>query len=171
VRPGDTLRATGPGRQRFRVALRSPVAVDHLELVMNGRVVERFELRGDRQRFDAQGEIGIDAGGWLLLRAWNDGADPLVLDLYPYATTSPVYLELPGGAPAAPDDAQYFVDWLGRVIAEAESRTDYNDADEKRVTLEYLRAAQDAYRKLAAGTRRGGRAGPVTREAAPASSE
>jgi hypothetical protein len=147
------------------------VAVDHLELVVNGRVVERFKLRGDRQRFDAQGEIGIDAGGWLLLRAWNDGADPLVLDLYPYATTSPVYLELPGGAPAAPDDAQYFVDWLARVIAEAEARTDYNDADEKRVTLEYLRAAQDAYRKLAAGTRRGGRAGPVTREAAPASSE
>jgi hypothetical protein len=156
ARPGDALRAAGPSRQRYRVALRSPVAVDHLELVMNGRVVERFELRGDRRRFDAEGEIGIDAGGWLLLRAWNDEADPLVLDLYPYATTSPVYLELPGGAPPATDDARYFVDWLGRVLAEAEARTDYNDADEKRVTLDYLRAAQDAYRELAMGTRSDG---------------
>ena len=46
--------------------------------------------------------------GWVLLRAWNDGADPQVLDIYPYATTSPVYLELPGGLPPDPADARLF---------------------------------------------------------------
>ncbi len=35
ARPGDTL-AT-PGRHHYQVALRSPVAVDHLELMQNGR--------------------------------------------------------------------------------------------------------------------------------------
>jgi len=58
--------------------------------------VEAFTLN-DHRRFDGEGDLEVDSAGWLLLRAWNDGADPGVLDLYPYATTSPVYLDLPGG--------------------------------------------------------------------------
>ena len=34
--------------------------------------------------------------GWILLRAWNEDADPLVFDLYPYATTSPIYVDVAG---------------------------------------------------------------------------
>ena len=98
--PGDTVTRAAPGKLSYRIALRSPVAVDHLELVQNGKVVKAFALTGDRRTFDAEGELPIDAGGWLLLRAWNDGSDPQVLDIYPYATTSPVYLDLPGGAAA-----------------------------------------------------------------------
>jgi hypothetical protein len=87
----------------------------------------------------------------MLLRAWSDKADPLVLDLYPYATTNPVYLELPGPRPPATADAGYFRDWLQRVIAEAETRDDFNDERERAATLEYLRAAHERYRTLAGG--------------------
>jgi len=72
-----------------------------------------------------------------------------VLDIYPYATTSPVYLELPGGAPAAPEDAAYFAAWVERVIGEAENRNDYRTAREREVTMEYLRKARDHYLSLA----------------------
>jgi Tol biopolymer transport system component len=45
-KPGDTIAS---GRSvPYRVALRSPVPVDHLELVSNGEVVQRFDLTGDR---------------------------------------------------------------------------------------------------------------------------
>ncbi|MES1154768.1 MAG: CehA/McbA family metallohydrolase, partial [Rhodanobacter sp.] len=70
VRPGTQL---APGRHHYRVALRSPVAVDHLELVHNGQVVKAFTLSGDRRHLDAEGDLDL-AGGWVLLRAWNDGA-------------------------------------------------------------------------------------------------
>jgi TolB protein len=73
-----------------------------------------------------------------------------VLDLYPYATTSPIYLELPGGAPAARDDAAYFAAWMERVLRDAEARTDYNNARERDATLAYLQRALDHYRRLAA---------------------
>jgi hypothetical protein len=149
-RPGDTISRGAPGKLAYRIALRSPVAVDHLELVHNGKVVKAFPLAGDRRTLDAAGELQVDAGGWLLLRAWNDGSDPQVLDLYPYATTSPVYLELPGGAPPAPEDAAYFAAWMERVIGEAESRNDYRTAGERQATLDYLRKARDHYRRLAA---------------------
>ena len=148
-RPGDTISRGGPANLRYRIALRSPVAVDHLDLVQNGKVVRSFSLAGDRHNFDGAGELQVDAGGWLLLRGWNEGADPQVLDLYPYATTSPIYLDMPGGPPTAPADAAYFAAWLDRVIGEAESRTDYRNAEERQATLDYLRKSKDRYLSMA----------------------
>ncbi len=84
-----------------------------------------------------------------MLRAWNDAADPAVLDLYPYATTSPVWLELPAPRPAAGGDATYFADWLERIITATAAREDFNDERERSATLEYLRSAQQRYRTLA----------------------
>ncbi|HEU0310443.1 MAG TPA: CehA/McbA family metallohydrolase, partial [Sphingomicrobium sp.] len=147
-RPGGTVKRSAPGKLAYRIALRSPVAVDHLELVHNGRVVKSFKLSGDRRSLDAEGDLQADAGGWALLRAWNDGADPLVLDLYPYATTSPVYLDTPGGPATAKEDAAYFAAWMERVLAEAEARDEYNNEREKRATTDYLRAALERFRAL-----------------------
>jgi TolB protein len=144
-RIGETVTRAAPGKLGYRIALRSPVAVDHLELVQNGKVVKTFPLAGDRRTFDAVGELRVDAGGWLLLRAWNEGANPQVLDIYSYATTSPIYLDLPGATPAAPADAAYFVAWLDRVIGEAESRNDYRTEREREATIDYLRKARNHY--------------------------
>lgn len=146
--PGDTIGRKTSGKLRYRIALRSPVAVDHLELVQNGRVVKAFTLKGDRRNLDVDGELQVDTGGWLVLRAWNDGSDPQVLDLYPYATTSPIYLDLPGGPSSARSDAAYFAAWLDRVIADAGSRTDYRNDRERKATLDYLRNARDRFRSM-----------------------
>ncbi|HEY6048463.1 MAG TPA: CehA/McbA family metallohydrolase, partial [Sphingomicrobium sp.] len=150
-RPGDSI--TRAGTLRYRVALRSPVAVDHLELVENGKVIKAFALTGDRRHFDAAGELSIDKAGWLLLRAWNDGSDPEVLDIYPFATTSPIYLDLPGGLARDPEDAAYFVTWLDRTIADASARGDYRNAHERQLVLDYLRSARDRFQALAAGAK------------------
>ena len=146
--PGDTVGRKTAGKLRFRIALRSPVAVDHLELVQNGRVVKAFALKGDRRNFDTAGELQVDTGGWLVLRAWNDGSDPQVLDLYPYATTSPIYLDLPGGPSSVPSDADYFAAWLDHVVADAGSRADYRNDRERNATLDYLRNARDRFRSM-----------------------
>jgi hypothetical protein len=147
-RPGGIVSRAAPATLRYRIALRSPVPVDHLELVQDGKVVKAFALTGDRRRLDAQGELRVAKSGWIVLRAWNDGADPHVLDLYPYATTSPVYFDLPGGLPRDPADAAYFIAWLDRVIADASGRTDFRDARERDDTLNYLRTARDHYEQL-----------------------
>ncbi|HJW47231.1 MAG TPA: CehA/McbA family metallohydrolase [Lysobacter sp.] len=150
-KPGEALQLDASGKLHFRVALRSPVAVDHLELVHNGQVVKRFDLGEDRRRFEGEGDIEVTHGGWLLLRAWNDGADPQLLDLYPYATTNPVWLDGMGGPPSVRADAAYFGAWLDRVIDAADARDDYNNVEEKRVTLAYLRDARAIYQRLAEG--------------------
>jgi TolB protein len=148
-RPGGTVARSSPGKVRYRIACRSPVAVDHLELVQNGKTVKAFTLTGDRRKLDASGELEVNATGWVVLRAWNDGSDPEVLDLYPYATTSPVYLDLPGGLPPDPADAAYFAAWLDRVIADAGDRMDYRTARERDATIAYLRSARHHFQGLA----------------------
>lgn len=146
--PGEVISRSSPGKLHYRVALRSPVAVEHLELIENGKVVKAFPLTGDRRNFDAGGDLPAGASGWLLLRAWNQGSDPEVLDLYPYATTSPVYVELPQGMAPDPADAAYFAAWLDRVIADAQSRSDYRNAEERQAVLSYLQTARDHYAGL-----------------------
>jgi TolB protein len=141
-KPGESTHAAS-STNKFKVAMRSIVPVDHLELVVTGEVVHELELGADRTTFDGEGTITLPPGGWVLLRAWNDGAHPDILDIYPYATTNPVWIE----GEVVPDarDADYFVAWLDRTIAAADARTDWNNADEERETLDYLRAARAIY--------------------------
>jgi TolB protein len=145
-RPGGTIPAAG--RLPLRLAMRSPVPMDHLELVQNGRVIKSFRLAGDRRRHDWSGEITLRQGGWIVLRAWNDAPHPQVLDLYPYATTSPIYIASPT-PPPAPADAAYFAAWMDRVVEAAEARGGWNDEREKSATLDYLNAARARFRTLA----------------------
>ena len=128
--------------------MRSPVAMDHLELVQNGKVIRSFDLNGDRRRHDSTATIVLNQSGWIVLRAWNEAAHPDVFDLYPYATTSPIYIDSPA-APTAPADAAYFVAWMDRVIEAAEARGGWNDDAERIATLEYLNVAREKFRKLA----------------------
>jgi len=146
--PGGSLAVQTGSRVTYQVALRSPVPVDHLELVVNGEVVRQFRLAGDRRRLDAEGELKLDRGGWAVLRAWGDRADPLILDLYPYATTSAVYLEGPGAPASRAADAAYFESWLDRTRADAAARDDYNDATERQATLDYLDTARARFTEL-----------------------
>jgi hypothetical protein len=153
-RPGGVI--AGAGRLPARIAMRSPVPMDHLELIQNGRVIKAFRLEGDRRRYDWSGEISLQQGGWLVLRAFNDAPSPWVLDLYPYATTSPIYIASPA-PPPAPEDAAWFVAWMDRVIEAASARQEWNNEAEKVATLAYLDSAREKFRALAATT---GKEGP-----------
>jgi hypothetical protein len=144
--PGDTVQLPEGGKRvHFRAALRSPAPIEHLEVVQNGRVVASHRFAKGRTRVDMEGDIDVRESGWIVLRAWNEGADPLIFDLYPYATTSPIYVDVGGKLAQSPADAAYFVQWMDLVIDAAAARTDYNDAREKQSTLDYLHAARAIY--------------------------
>jgi hypothetical protein len=141
--PGDELRLpAGKHSLRYSVSLRSIVPVDHLEIVVNGSVARALDLAGDRTSADLQGEIPVDQSGWVVLRAWNEKASDLVLDLYPYASTSPIYVTVDGKAPHSAEDAAYFKTWIDHMIESAEAHPDYNTPEEKEVTLRTLRDAR-----------------------------
>src|SRR4029077_18278061 len=127
--PGDEITLAKPASLPYRASLRSIVPVDHFELIFNGRGIASHDLTGARTKTDVSGKVEIPSSGWLVLRAWNDHADPKVQDIYPYASTSPIYVTVDRQPPSSPEDATYFVRWLDRVIADATARDDYNNAE------------------------------------------
>jgi WD40 repeat protein len=140
---GDEIRLP-PGRHELaaRVTLRSIVPVEHLEIVGNGEVVAEIPLAGDRTSATAEVTIPVTKSGWYTLRAWSSGATHPVLDLYPFATTSPIYVDVGGESVRSPADAEYFVAWIDRLTGAARAHTGWNDEAERREVLSQLERAR-----------------------------
>ncbi len=143
---GEELRLPpGGGTLTARVSLRSNVPVDHLEIVRNGQVITEIPLAGDRTSAVRTLRIPVRESGWYLLRARGDKAGYPVLDVYPYATTSPIYVIVGGRAIRSRPDAEYFLAWIDRLEASAEANRDWNSDDERAATLETIRKAREEF--------------------------
>ena len=87
--PGEVI---APGEVRWRIDLRSPVAVDHVEIVVNGEVVERLPgLAGPGARV-LEGTVRLPAGGWVAARAHGGRPAWPVMAQYPFAHSSPTWI-------------------------------------------------------------------------------
>ncbi|HEY9508037.1 MAG TPA: CehA/McbA family metallohydrolase [Gemmatimonadales bacterium] len=142
---GEVGLAQGGAEVAVSVRLRSNVPVDHVELVQDGRVVQEIPLDPDRRSATATVRVRVDRSGWLLLRARGDRPAYPTLDVYPYATTSPVYLTVGGRPTRSPEDARYFLAWIDRMRASVEQHRDWNSGAERRETLEMLALARAEY--------------------------
>jgi TolB protein len=143
---GDELRLpSGENRVKFTAWLRSIVPIDHLEVICNGRVVRDLTLGNDRENANVENAITISQSGWCLLRAWSDKAEHPVLDAYPYATTSPIYVTVANSAVKPTDDAAYFIAWIDRTIQDVKSHQDWNTDAERLSVLNQLERAQAVY--------------------------
>jgi TolB protein len=133
----------------FTASLRSIVPVDHLEVVCNGKVARDLKLSGNRDTADIRGTVPISRSGWCLLRAWSDHAEHPILDIYPYATTSPIYINVLHSSPKPKEDADYFIAWIDRLSTAAEANQDWNTPAEKSSVLQMLSYARMVYVQLA----------------------
>jgi len=146
---GDEVkRPAGEDKVKFTAWMRSMVPVDHLEVVCNGEVVQNLKLDSDRQSANVEGMVPVSRSGWCLLRAWSDNPEHPILDLYPYATTSPIYVEVAGSSLKSPQDAAYFLAWIGRIEEAVKANQDWNTDAEKTSVLKMLDEAREIYRKL-----------------------
>jgi TolB protein len=143
---GDELQLpAGDTKIKFTGWLRSIVPVDHLEIICNGRVVRDLKLTTDRESADIEDTIPIAQSGWCLLRAWSDKAEHPVLDAYPYATTSPIYVTVTGSVAKPAEDAAYFIAWIDRMIEDASANRNWNTQAERKSVLELLEQARVVY--------------------------
>ena len=135
----------GENKVKFTAWLRSFVPIDHLQVICNGEVVRDLKLNGDGETADVEDTIPISRSGWCLLRAWSEKAEHPILDMYPYATTSPIYVTVAGSHPKPVEDAAYFIAWIDRMIDAAKSNQDWNTEAEKSAVLEMLASARKVY--------------------------
>jgi TolB protein len=145
--PGSELKfPAGNNKVSFSAMMTSIVPVDHLQVVCNGKVVQEIPLSGNRKSVpSADGTISMSKSGWCILRAWSDKAELPVLDGYPYATTSPIYITVGGEPTRSAKDAAYFVAWIDRLSQAAGSYPDWRSAAEKQHVMKLLSDARAVY--------------------------
>jgi hypothetical protein len=127
--------------------MRSIVAVDRVEIVVNGRVADSLTLSADHKSAQGTRTVTVSASSWVTLRAWSAHSQAPILDIYPFATTSPVYITVGGRPQRSARDTQFFMAWLSRLLAAADANTDYNSPDEKAEVMSTIRKARAAYVK------------------------
>jgi TolB protein len=132
----------------FTAEMHSMVPVDHLQIICNGKVVRELAMDSDRSASRVAGSIALEASGWCVLRTFSDKAEYPILDLYPYATTSPIYVSVAGAPVQNPADAVYFVAWVDRLISAAQSNTSWNTEAEKQSVLSMLQQAREKFVKM-----------------------
>jgi hypothetical protein len=147
--PGETV-AGGVAPLVARVKMVSGVAVDHLEIVGDGRVIATVPLREGGTRAEAEITLPSPKASWYVLRAYSDRPRLPVLDLYPFASTSAVYVQGGGSRERARADAAYFVTWIRRSEEKVAAHTGWNTAAEKADTLALLARARAEYERRAA---------------------
>jgi len=145
---GGEVRLEKKQAVKFSAEMNSIVPVDHLQIVCNGKVANELALDSKHTSAHVDGSIPLEASGWCVLRAFSDKAEYPILDLYPYATTSPVYVSVAGAAVRNAADAAYFVAWVDRLIAAARSNTSWNTEAEKESVLSMLQEARQKYARM-----------------------
>jgi len=147
--PGGEVKLDKKRDVGFRAALGSMVPVDHLQIVCNGEVARELELRADHKSAYVEGKLPIESTGWCILRAFSDKAEYPILDLYPYATTSPVYVNVAGAPLRSARDAAYFLAWMQRLISAARSSSGWNAETERQSVLTVFERARQKYEEIA----------------------
>ena len=143
---GDEIRLPGSGGGlTARVRLRSSVPVDHLEVIGNGRVVSTIRLDGDRTAASASVTIPVTHSGWYVVRAWSERAEQPVLDLYPFASTSPIYVRVGREPVRSSEDAEFFLQWLDRLEQAAEAHEGWRTPAEREHVLGLIDRARAVY--------------------------
>ena len=147
---GDEIRLpAGGGRLTARVGLRSSVPIDHLEVIGNGSVVATILVRGDRTSASDTVSIPVARSGWYVVRAWSDRAALPILDLYPFGSTSPIYVRVGREPVRSREDADFFVRWIDRLDQAARAHEAWNTPDEREHVLRLLAQARDVYTEQA----------------------
>jgi Tol biopolymer transport system component len=146
---GDELKLEAGREVEVRAWMRSIAPVEKVEVVANGEVVATLPLSADRMSCDATVKVKAGASGWYTLRAWSPKSQHPVLDIYPFATTSPVYVTVAGRPVRSRADAEYFVAWVDRIAAAARAHAGWNTAAERDAALADVARARAVFARLA----------------------
>jgi TolB protein len=139
LRPGDSV--------RVRATAESQYPLDHLDVIVNGRVAATVPAEAGGRTIAIDRAIPIAESGWIGVRVSGprhpDHPGPSL-----FAHTSPVYLEVPGKPLSAQADARYFLEWIDRLAAAVQERDRIPSRRKPHVQAQ-LDAARAVYRKLA----------------------
>lgn len=94
---------------------------------------------------DFESILVAEKSGWMLMRASGDGPHADLFDMYPYATTSPVYIEMDDGGIRSHVNARFFLRRIEGVREAAAKHEACNSAAERDAILANIDTAADFF--------------------------
>lgn len=95
--PGDVIEV---GQQNFSLYVTSAIAVENIELIVNGEVAWTGGGMKAGASSTFKGEIDLPEGGWIAARAHGGSTSWPLMDSYPFAHTSPIWINHKGSTDA-----------------------------------------------------------------------
>jgi len=130
--PPMTMRFSSSCQVSLDVRALSSAELDSLEIVRDGRVVERFAGEG-KSELRASLALDLNESSWVACRSYEKNDRTVRL-----AHTNPVFLEL--GGPLAPSraDALFYRDWCIELLESSKGDADRYGSEEERAEVEGL---------------------------------
>ena len=147
--PGEELHLGAPGAITLEARAASIIPFETLELVANGQVIATARAGSDGRTARLTTVHKLEQSAWVAARVRGSYHRLLPNDAFAYAHTSPVYCLVGDGKIASREDAQFFVDWIDRLIALAEKRGRYASEEQKREVMELFRKGRGYYEGVA----------------------
>ena len=148
-KPGDSL---GLGSKKrtipYKAWLRSNVPIEKIEVVYNGDVVASHSGTQPVTQLDISGNLTLRENGWVLFRVYNAGAHPDIFDVYPYASTNPVFIHQGIPSSKASTSAAWFIRWIDRVEKMTKETPNFRNEAERAEVLKDMAAARAYYQKF-----------------------
>jgi hypothetical protein len=149
--PGEEIRLpAGGGTVELSVWLRSITPLETVRLIGNGHVVQELPLGSDRRTVDVRTTLEVTTSGWYHVRAEGTREESHPLDTgYAQAFTSPIWITV-GNQPVRDlESAQYAIDWIDQLEAQAATHPGWRSAREKDHVLAQFEEARAIYRGFA----------------------
>jgi len=149
ARPGDSLALQAKRKTvHYKAWLRSNVPIEKIEVVYNGDVVAAHTGASPVMQADISGMLTLRENGWVLFRVWNAGPHQDIFDVYPYATTNPVFIHQGVPSSKSAGSAAYFIKWIDRIEKMAKESPNFRNETERGVVLKDMAAARAYYEKF-----------------------
>ena len=133
----------------YKAFLRSQVPLDYFEVVWNGEVIAKHTLIDTRRYADVSGKVKVKGPGWLLIRAGSNAAHPDLPDLYPFATTNPIWISVPGNPVyLSSKSGALFSGWVERLEKIVREFSEFRAESERKLILENIGLAQAFYKAV-----------------------
>lgn len=141
---GEVRLPAGGGSVEVEVRLESAFAVDRLELLFNGRVIETLATESG-EKAAARKRIDVNESGWFTLRALSDGPVYPIDDTNLHAEAGAVYVMVGDEPIRSKEDAEYFVEWMDAIREQAEAHPGWRSAREREHVLGQIEEARAVF--------------------------
>ncbi|UCG56754.1 MAG: CehA/McbA family metallohydrolase [Phycisphaerales bacterium] len=132
-----------------KARLRSSQPIDSLEVIHNGNVIEKVDLRSLRVTRAWEKSITLklnpERSGWVAARAIFTAPDGHLRQ----AHTSPVYITVDAKPTASMRDAECMIRWIDRLVRVANKPGRYESDEHRDETLAMFKKAKQVYVKIA----------------------